>query len=328
MHPTRLYTTIHDYTRLYTTFKTFKDNMEYDNRNNTTFKSWDPQSDQEFEAGPCGCSCHPQRCLDEYRGYTVWQCAHGSWFLKQEQRNISTSDEHEHTECPGNCSQHPLLTGDYLSMVLRMREAGPSRTTWGDMQYEDELAERARETPAQTASRLAAEAEHERKSKQGVVRYLVHRKEEKWTKGGEMKFRVPRPCKYATLYANRTCSDCGAQVPEGQTVCKAMKGHHVCDQEFAGCWNHEQTHTCIYVHPDEPQWADACSGALCYDRQAQVFHLRGAEPAQVNRFVAAARQEGVRPQSREHNHSRHSAAGGRQEREGNGWEQASKRPRK
>ena len=118
----------------------------------------------------------------------------------------------------------------------------------------------------------------------------------------------------------------------------------VCDQEFAGCWNHEQTRTCIYVHPDEPQWADACSGALCYDRQAQVFHLRGAEPAQVNRFQAAARQEGVRPQSREerprheerHSHSRH-AGGGRQDerqrhderqRQDDGWEQAGKRSRR
>jgi hypothetical protein len=294
----------------------------YDNRINTTFKSWDPQTGQEWDDGACG-KCHPQECLDTYNGYTVWQCRHGSWFVEQEKRQVTVGTAHDHDECLGNCATHPLLTDEVLEMTLRMRAAGPSTTTWGDMQYEDELAERRRETPAQTASRLAAEAEHERKSKQGVVNYLVHRKEEKWTKGGEMKFRVPRPCKYASLYAARTCSDCGAKVPEGATVCKAMKGHRVCDQEFAGCWNHEQTRTCIYIHPDEPQWADACSGALCYDRQAFCFHLRGQEPPQTNRFAAVARQE--RPQRRA---GVPCGGGQRQERATDGWEQAGKRARK
>ena len=264
--------------------------MDYDNRSNTTFKSWNPQSGKEFDNGPCG-KCHIQGCLDEYNGYTVWQCCHGSWFLEREERHFSVDEPHDHTECPGNCHQHPLLEGAYLEMVLRMRAAGPSCTTWGDIMWEEEQAKLAAETPAEKQSRLEAEAEHERKGKQEIVKYLVHRKEEKWTKGGEMKFRVPRPCKYATLFAQRTCANCSAHVPVGQTHCQAMKGHLVCGQELAGCWNHEQTRTCIYVHPDEPQWADACSGVLCYDRQAACFHLRGAEPAQVNRFVAAARQE-------------------------------------
>ena len=317
--------------------------MDYDNRSNTTFKSWDPKDGEEWDNGPCG-KCHPQACLDDYNGYVVWQCHHGDWFVEREAAEVDVRKEHDSSVCPGNCHQHPLLEGDYLKMVLRMRASGPSCTTWGDMMWEEEQAYLAAETPAQKAARLAAEAEHERKGKQEIVKYLVHRKEEKWTKGGEMKFRVPRPCKYATLFAARTCSDCGAQVPEGQTVCKAMKGHRVCDRDFAGCWNHEQTKTCIYVHPDEPQWADACSGALCYDRQAQCFHLRGAEPAQANRFQAAARQEGVRPQSREerprheerpprreHNHSRHAGGGYRQEerpRQDDGWEQAGKRSRR
>jgi hypothetical protein len=301
--------------------------MTYDMRINTTFKSWDPQDSQEWEDGPCGRGCHPQACLDTYNGYTVWQCGHGSWFLKEEERIINRAEAHHHSDCPGHCAKHPLLTREVLEMTQRMRDAGPSSTTWGDMQWEDELAERSRETPAQLATRLAAEAEHERKSKEGVVRYLVHRKEEKWTKGGEMKFRVPRPCKYATLYANRTCSDCGAQVPEGATVCKAMKGHRVCDQEFAGCWNHEQTKTCIYVHPDESQWEDACSGALCYDRQAQVFHLRGQEPPQVNRFAAAARQEGFRGPAgaRPPRHEERPRYGGARQDE---WEQAGTRTRR
>jgi len=302
----------------------------YDERINITFKSWDPATGEEWDNGPCG-KCHPQGCLDDFNGYTVWQCRHGDWFVAQDQQKVSAGAPHHHTDCPGNCAEHPLMDEEALSIARRMRANGPSCTTWGDIMYEEEQAMLAAETPAQKAVRVEAEAEHERKGKKEIVKYLVHRKEEKWTNGGEMKFRVPRPCKYATLYAARTCSDCGAHVPEGQTVCKAMKGHRVCDQEFAGCWNHEQTHTCIYVHPDEPQWADACSGALCYDRQAQCFHLRGAEPAQVNRFQAAARQEGVRPQSREHNHSRHSAAaaeGPRQERQGDGWKQAGTRSRR
>ena len=264
--------------------------MDYDNRSNTTFKSWNPATGEEWDNGPCG-KCHPQGCLDEYNGYTVWQCNHGSWFLERDSRQVSVNEPHDHSECPGNCHEHPLLVGDLLEMTLRMRAAGPSRTTWADMMQEDEDDKLAAETPAERQVRIAADVEHQRKSNQAVVKFMVHRKEEKWTKGGEMKFRVPRPCKYATLFAQRICSDCGAKVPEGAKVCKAMKGHLVCDQEFAGCWNHEQTHTCIYVHPDEPQWAAACSGVLCYDRQAACFHLRGQEPVQVNRFVAAVRQD-------------------------------------
>lgn len=320
----------------------------YDERINVTFKSWDPSTGEEWDNGPCG-KCHPQGCLDDFNGYTVWQCRHGDWFVEQDHRQeVGAGEPHHHTECPGHCAEHPLMDEECLSIARRMRANGPSCTTWGDIMWEEEQAMLAAETPAQKASRLAAAEEHERKGKQEIVKYLVHRKEEKWTKGGEMKFRVPRPCKYATLYAARTCSDCGAKVPEGATVCKAMKGHRVCDQEFAGCWNHEQTRTCIYVHPDEPQWADACSGALCYDRQAQCFHLRGQEPAQSNRFAAAARQEGVRPQSREdrprHSGGGHHAGGGgggrqerhagggggggRQERHDGDWEQAGKRSRR
>ena len=328
-HPPHRYTRHIASTTTITTNMTFKENMSiYDERINITFKSWNPATGEEWDNGPCG-KCHPQACLDDFNGYTVWQCHHGDWFVEQDHQEVSADSEHLHTECPGHCSQHPLVDDDYLIFAQRMRAGGPSCTAWGNIMYEEEQAALSAETPAQKQARLEAQAEHERKSKEGIVKYLVHRKEEKWTKGGKMKFREPRPCKYATLYAARTCSDCGAKVPEGATVCKAMtRARRVCDQEFAGCWNHEQTRTCIYVHPDEPQWADACSGALCYDRKAECFHLRGAEPAEVNRFQAAARQEGMRPQSREHNHSRHAGGGQRhderqrQERQGDGWEQA------
>jgi len=275
--------------------------MIYDDRINTTFKSWIPANGEEFDNGPCG-KCHPQTCLDAYNGYTVWQCTHGSWFVDEESSQEPLTAGHCHSVCRGNCREHPLLAGEVLTMALRMRAAGPNCTTWGDMMWEDEQAARAAETPAERRARLAAEAEHERRSREGLVKFLVNRKEEKWTKGGEMKFRVPRPCKYAALFAQRICANCSANVPAGQTHCQAKQGHLVCGQELAGCWNHEQTRTCIYVHPDEPQWADACSGVLCYDRQAACFHLKGQEPPQVNRFVAAARQERGPARPQHHGH--------------------------
>ena len=248
--------------------------MIYEPICDTVFKPWAPKDFEEYDAGPCG-QCNWYGGIGEYNGFEVYNCEHGHWFTVKEQEDISDS---------------PLIVGDVAELYRRMALAGPNMV-WGDMLVEEDMEVLANETPEEKAKRLAVMAENDRVDKQKIVEYLVHRKEEKWTKGGEMKFRVPRPCKYATLYEKRICSDCGAKVPEGATVCKAMNGHRVCDRDFAGCWNHEQTRTCIYVHPDEPQWADACSGALCYDRQASCFHLRGAEPAQVNRFEATARQE-------------------------------------
>jgi hypothetical protein len=218
------------------------------------------------------------------------------------------------------------MAGDNLAMMQRMRSS--PNLCWGDMAWEDEQASRAAETPQQTAARLARDAEAERKNQKEFVGFLVSKKEDKWTKGGQMKFRVPRPCKYASLFAERICAGCNAAVPLGQTHCGAKKGYTVCGQELAGCWNHEQTKTCIYIHPDEPQWKDACSGQLCYDRQASCFHLKGQEPAQVNRFAAAVRSERLvsplapRAQAvrQGHGHERYAAD--------DGWEHTGKRSRR
>jgi hypothetical protein len=38
---------------------------------------------------------------------------------------------------------------------------------------------------------------------------------------------------------------------------------------------HEKGEPCIYVHPNQPQWADAMANRLCYDRDAQAFYLKG-----------------------------------------------------
>jgi hypothetical protein len=110
----------------------------YDERINTTFKSWDPKTGQEWDNGPCG-KCHPQACLDEFNGYSVWQCSHGSWFVEQDDEPVKTpEDSHSHLNCPGNCHQHPLMVGEHLEITRRMRAGGPSCTTWGDIMWEEE----------------------------------------------------------------------------------------------------------------------------------------------------------------------------------------------
>jgi hypothetical protein len=242
---------------------------------NTVFTAWNPENGREYDNGPCGL-CNYFGNIGEYKGYETYQCAHGNWFLVKEV----------------DLSGMPLYKDDPFH--LRMLAAGPNNV-WGDIAWEDEQEALANETPQEKLARLAAQAEADRESLKRRVGYKVNQKEEKWTKNGEMKFRVPRPCKYATLFQQRICAGCNNKVPIGQTHCQSKQGHLVCGQELAGCWNHEQHKTCIYIHPDEPQWADACSGKLNYDRQSQTFFLQGQAVAQVNRFQAAARQDSHRP---------------------------------
>lgn len=200
---------------------------------------------------------------------------------------------HNSAECPGHCFRHPLL----IRSAIDFRTLEDSGLFWGDIAELDYQTLISTETPAQKAARARARAEEEAAAEAGVVRYSINKKADKWTKGGQMKFRVPRPCKYATLFNERKCAGCGARVPEGQAKCSAMKGHLVCGETLAGCWAHEKSHNCIYVHPDEPQWNDACSGALCYDREHSCFHLKGDAPP-VRNFRGLA----DRPQRQERQH--------------------------
>jgi len=202
-----------------------------------------------------------------------------------------------------------------MALLKEMKTAGAyfryledNGVSWGGLAELEINAQRAAETPKQRAARLAKEAEQDRNREIELVNFSINRKEDRWTKNGTMTFRVPRPCKYADLFAKRICANCNSHVPEGQTRCVSMKGHLVCNQEFAGCWSHTQG-TCIYVHPDEPQWADACSGKLCYEREhcgctsrgerncrsncgivwsPARFYLVGQERPQVNRFAAVS----------------------------------------
>jgi len=208
----------------------------------------------------------------------IWkECAVACGLPSTSGRRILVSNTalpHTSAQCAGKCRSHPLL--DAAALAFRAQE--DLGLLWGDIAELDHQAARARETPAQRIRRLEVEAAAAAASDAAIVRYSVNKKADKWCKGGDMKFRVPRCCKYESLFAERTCAGCGAKVPEGQTKCQAKKGHQVCGETLAGCWSHTKGQ-CIYVHPDEAQWNDAVSGALCYDRDAQRFFLRGEEPA-------------------------------------------------
>jgi predicted nucleic acid-binding Zn ribbon protein len=150
-----------------------------------------------------------------------------------------------------------------------------------------------------------------------------------------MKFRVPRPCRYASLFEQRICASCSTKLPAGQSICSASiimveeqekrrdgrmagtgkmvarlarpgdAGVRSCGEKLAGCWNHDQHRTCIYVHPDEPQWASACAGTLRVKEDNRlVFCMAGEERAAqpANRFadLAGGQHGHQRPQGGAH----------------------------
>ena len=243
-------------------------------------------------AASAACFCDPWHCECS----TAAAAAKSGW--------VYDCGPHTPEECVGNCRIHPLVSGEAGAIWILMN-AG-FNGVWGSIDVEEAEERLAAETPEQTAARLAELARMEAAGKAEIEVYRVHKKEEKWcTKGGDMKFRVPRPCKYATLFLAHTCAGCGAKVPEGETACRAIKPatattrQRVCGEVLAGCWNHEQTHTCIYIHPDEEHWAAACDGSLCYDRNASVFYKKGQttpSAAGLGRFagfVATERASGA-----------------------------------
>jgi hypothetical protein len=185
---------------------------------------------------------------------------------------------HDSRRCLGNCKEHPLVTGDFAVMWILENAAGHSEL-WGRMTVDEEDEWAAAEPPEVRAAREAKELAAAAAAAEAAA---IQKKAARWTSDGEaMKFRVPRPCRYASFHAKRLCVGCDKEgirtvIPEGQTECRAVipahtrKNHmgdtvpvpaRVCGEPFSGCHNHANK-TCIYVHPDEPQWADACSGRL------------------------------------------------------------------
>ena len=211
----------------------------------------------------------------------------------QENQQIQDSQQIQENQDIQESSQEYVFSDNWAAEV-RSPVSGPHVVWWGDQMYDAWMEMLKNETPAERAARLTQEAAQEEKSYNGVVSFSTKKKADKWcTKNGQMKFRVPTPCKYASLFAQRICAGakCGKKLPEGQTKCS-------CGEILAGCWSHEKTHSCIYVHPDEDQWEAACSGTLAFDRVQQVFHLKTEPLACPNRFVAVAQQAKEEPKPR------------------------------
>jgi len=259
---------------------------------------WTPQGAEDFDLAPCGNNCAHIMCLRRAdNNCLAWECSHGAWYIPE--------------ALPANVPSY-----EPCYRVIR---------SWADQVEAEFEAMLAAETTEERAARLAAAEEDKRKGQENRMNYMVGKKTDKWCgKTGEVKFRVPKPCDYASLYAGRVCARCLSAVPEGQTTCQAKasgwktagkdgrklleaaaarareglaplprpQSHAPCDETFAGCWAHESSHSCIYVHPDEKQWSAACDGTLRYSREQQVFHLEGELLEVPNRFAVAAREVG------------------------------------
>jgi hypothetical protein len=254
-------------------------------------------SPEDMDTNPCGdCHCHMVATVTD----DSWTCPHGTWqyeYSGLEEWGVAGIPVPVVLSCACGCGQEP---SDCFRVIIN--EPRFSKLSWGDQLFIEEWVALKQETPEAKAKRLAKEVKRDQEEKFQITTISVKNKEEKWTKGGEMKFRVPRPCRYASLFLEHTCAKCNTKVPHGQSICTAqiiyVMGEEVrngrkvetgklvpkvvksggvqCKEKLAGCWNHEAHKTCIYIHPDEPQWADACSGKLCYDRDTQKFHTKGA----------------------------------------------------
>lgn len=212
------------------------------------------------------------------------------------------------TNCRGTCCV-PEVKAKVTAFNFNSEKEGYS---WGDVVEADRQATIAAETPDQTRARIQKQEAEDKAAMNRLIAQSIKEKKERWHGN-----RMAKPCDYQALFINRVCSNCLSHVPVGQTHCQAKAqpwskaterrdlvrqaakralanqpalarpaSHMTCGQELSGCWNHADSRSCAYVHPDEGDlWAAAVSGKLCYDRQAQSFYLKGQEPVQ-NRFAA------------------------------------------
>lgn len=309
---------------------------------------WDPKSEAEFENGACGKGCsHTYAMRSEGEAYgendmvIPWECSHGSWLMPTGKKQATSQ----------------LFSGPWdWENAPYMPAIGTART-WGEEAYLADLEFYASESPEQRAMRHAAMAAGEKAAEARIIDHKVLRKEEKWAdKSGAMKFRVPRPCRYASLYEKRICAGCGEHLPKDSDICVgkivkveqqerrhdgrlvntgnlvsrlALPGEcgQLCGEKLAGCWNHEQHKTCIYVHPDEPQWAAACAGTLRVKEDNRlIFCMEGEERAAAvaQRPAAVARFSALGPGPTSGHHGR---GGGGNHGRGGGGQQHARPPR-
>ena len=284
--------------------------------------AWAPKSLEEYESGPCGKSCPHNLCLGnggDLLGdgtYVVpWECAHGSWLMPDTAPAGWLSAEASHAVVLEWDSAESAA-----SCVRWLEHRGCF--SFGDITFLEDMRYYATETPMARAARKEAEALRDAADASRVICSKVARKEEKWTNKGTMKFRVPRPCRYASLFEQRICANCSAKLPAGADTCSAnivmveeqerrhdgrmagtgkmvarlasagSSGVRVCGEKLAGCWNHDQHRSCIYVHPDEPQWAAACAGTLDVRADNRLIFCMATDPASqrlAGQRVAASR---------------------------------------
>ena len=280
---------------------------------------WKPRSAGEFDAGPCKGGCSPAECLkDGAHGiligdpafYAPWECDHGIWLMPSAPSGPRVSQD-------ANQDISALVAFSEAQMLKDLRQRAV--LSFGEIAYMEDLEFYVAETPQQREARQKAMRERDAQEGVGIILGKVKRKEEKWTKKGVMEFRICAPCRYASLLLQRTCAGCSAKVPQGQDTCSAMIvkveeqerrhdgktagtgkmisrlakagdiGVRICGEALAGCWNHEQHGTCIYVHPEERQWADALAGRMPRKLSSQEYAdwNGAAKPAApVNRFAA------------------------------------------
>lgn len=309
---------------------------------------WAPSDEIEYERGACGhgCSGLGSDGADHLGagGYTVpWQCAHGSWLMA--------------AKAPAGW----LPAGDSRALELEWDSAQTATTcvrwlqhrgcfSFGDITFLEDMRYYATEKPEVRAARKQAEALRDAADTTRVIGTKVARKEEKWTNAGAMKFRVPRPCRYASLFQQRICANCSTKLPAGTDTCSASivlveeqekrrdgrmagtgkmvarlagagdTGVRICGEKLAGCWNHDQHRTCIYVHPNEPQWAHACAGTLDVRADDRLVFCLATDPASS----ASSRMAGAQPNrfaplaggAQHHGHQRPQGGGGGQRHQG------------
>lgn len=284
---------------------------------------WAPTAEIDYDAGACRQGCSHMECLSaggdlmgDGNYMHAWECSHGSWLMAAPKPAGWSSGG------PSRAIALEWDGKDTAQSCVRWLEHRGS-LSFGDVTFLEDMRYYATETPEQRAGRKEAEALREAADLEAAIGCKVARKEDKWTNQGAMKFRVPRPCRYASLFEKRICAACNTPLPANQTTCSTIvvkveeqekrhdgrmagtgrmvprlakpgeAGARPCGEVLAGCWNHEQHHTCIYVHPDEPQWAAACAGTLDVRADNRLVFCAATDPSaqrQAGRTQAAARE--------------------------------------